>query len=53
MEVYDPTDPGYVPDDERCPGTGQGHVWGILEDYRYGTWPGCEECGAEPPKEEW
>lgn len=51
---YDPADPGFTPDPERCP-AGGAHTWAILEQTGTGrTWWGCEECGvAAPNQEEW
>jgi hypothetical protein len=47
---YDPMDPGYTPEPERCPATGGDHVWRIQEQAGTGRqgWA-CDECHADPP----
>lgn len=48
---YDPSDPGYTPDPERCP-AGGAHTWGTAEEWGTGRiFAACEECGASPPPE--
>ena len=44
------SDPGYLPDDERCPATGSAHDFVYREAWDHTMWWACDECGAHPPR---